>query len=298
MPINLKPDAELKSARVYPVGLKDRAVIDKIFDKMHADGKMTWTDQPTSFSFPVFVVWRDTANGPKGRAVIDIRGLNKVTELDTYSMPLQSDLISAVSGYGYISTIDAVGWFHQFKVRKSDRFKFTIVSHRGQEQSNVALMGFKGSPPYVQRQTDQMLREFSRVYMDDIIIFSKTLEEHLGHLRQVFGLFRSKRVSLAPEKSFLGYPSITLLGQRVDSLGLSTSAEKIEAITSLRFPESLRDLEYFLGLTGWLRHCIARYAQLAQSLQARKTALTKKLSSTVVAVVRRPDQLGKGCPPV
>ena len=284
MPINLKPEAEsLKPARVYPVGHKERAVIDVTFDKMHVDGKMIWTNQPTPFSFPVFVVWRDTPNGLKGRVVVDIRGLNKVTISDTYPMPLQPDITSAVAGFPFISTVDAVGWFHQFNVRRPDRHKFTVVSHRGQEQSNVALMGFKGSPPYVQRQTDQMLRtyrEFSRAYMDDIIVFSKTLAEHVEHLRQIFQLFASRRVNLAPTKSFLGYPSIMLLGQRVDSLGLSTSAEKIAAIISLQFPQSLRDLEHFLGLTGWLRHCISRYAQQAEPLQARKTALTKQLPST------------------
>ena len=131
MPINLKSDAELKPARVYPVGPRERAVIDATFDKMHQDGKMTWTDQPTPFSFPVFVVWRDTANGPKGRVVVDIRGLNKVTDSDTYPMPLQTDITSAMAGYSYISTVDAVGWFHQLAiatqhvtlVEMSDSFK-------------------------------------------------------------------------------------------------------------------------------------------------------------------------------
>lgn len=73
-------------------------------------------------------------------------------------------------------------------------------------------------------------------------------------------------MSLSPKKSFLGYPSVTLLGQEVDSLGMTTSAEKIAAISSLRFPHSLRDLEGFLGLTGYLRSSIARYAQLAEPL--------------------------------
>ena len=143
-------------------------------------------------------------------------------------------------------------------------------------------MGYKGSPPYVQRQTDAMLRpfkDFARAFVDDIIIFSRTLQEHLGHLRQIFQLFRTKRVSLSPTKSFIGYPSVILLGQRVDGLGISTSQEKIQAITNLCFPETLRDLEIFLGLTGWLRSSIPRYAQLAQPLQERKTTLTKGLGA-------------------
>ena len=280
MPITLKPGADPKAARVYPLGQKDREVIDETFDKMHAQGKLTWSNQPTAFSYPVFVVWRDTSTGRKGRVVVDIRALNKMTETDSYPIPLQSDITSAVAGFPYISTVDGVGYFHQFLTRKEDRHKLTVVSHRGQEQSNVALMGYKGSPPYVQRQTDKLLRPlraFVRAYLDDMVTFSATLDGHLSHLRKLFSLCREKRISLSPKKSFLGYPSIVLLGQRVDSLGLSTSEEKIAAITSLSFPKSLRDLEIFLGMTGWLRSSIPKYAQRARALQERKTLLTKTL---------------------
>ncbi len=233
-----------RPSKVYPLGQKDRAVVGDTFDKLHSQGKMHYTTQPTSFSYPLFVVGRDTPQGRKGRAVIDIRKLDDITEVNSYPLPLQSDIIAAVAGYPYISTVDAVGWFHQFNVRTTDRSKLTVVSHRGQEESSVALMGYKGSPPYVQRQTDAMLRplkKFAKAYVDDFIIFPMTLEEHVDHLTQMFDLCRRKRISLAPTKSYLGYPSITLLGQRVDSLGMSTFAEKIAAITALRFPSSLKD---------------------------------------------------------
>jgi len=280
MPIKLKTGAQPKASKVYPLGQKDRQVVDSTFDKLHEQGKLRFTDQPTSFSWPCFVVWRDTPQGRKGRVVIDIRGLNAITEDDSYPLPLQSDIIALIAGYQFISTVDAVGYFHQFRVKLEDRHKLTIVSHRGQEESTVALMGYKGSPPYVQRQTDAMLRplrEFARAFVDDIVVFSHTLEAHLHHLRQLFTLLRSKNVSLAPSKSYLGYPSVLLLGQRVDSLGMTTSEEKIHAITSLRFPATLRELETFLGLTGWLRASIPRYAQRAQALQDRKTRLTKDM---------------------
>lgn len=97
-------------------------------------------------------------------------------------------------------------------------------------------MGYEGSPPYVQRQTDQMLRPFrhyARAYFDDIIIFSHTLDEHLKVLSSVLELFRDECVSLAPNKSFLEYPSIRLLDQRADGLGLSTTEEKLNTIAKL-----------------------------------------------------------------
>ena len=189
----------------------------------------------------------------KGRVVINIRGLNKITESDTYPLSLQSDITSAIIEYPYISTIDENGYFHQFSVRYKDRYKLTVISHRGQEQYNIALMGYKGSPPYVQRQIDKILRsirEFAKAYVDDIIVFSKTLSQHLEHLRIIFSLFRERRISLNSKKFFLEYSLIILLGQRVNFLDLSTSKEKLAAITSLRFPQSLRELEIFLRLTN------------------------------------------------
>ena len=184
-----------------------------------------------------------------------------------------------------------MGYFHQFRVKTEDRQKLTIVSHRGQEESTVALIGYKGSPPYVQRQTDTMLRPlraFARVFVDDIIIFSHTLEEHVQHLGQLFTLLRSKNVSLAPTKSYLGYPSVLLLGQRVDSLGITTAEEKIRAITALKFSSTLRELETFLGLTSWLRASIPRYTQRAQALQDRKTQLTQAMLASAPSSASSP----------
>ena len=112
-------------------------------------------------------------------------------------------------------------------------------------------MKYKRSPLYVQRQIDVMLRpfkNFAKAFVNDIIIFSRTLQKHLDHLRQIFELFRIKRVSLSPIKLFINYPSVILLSQRVDELDMFTSQKKIQAITSLRFPETLRDLEIFLEL--------------------------------------------------
>ena len=127
--------------------------------------------------------------------------------------------------------------------------------------------------------------------MNDIIIYSKIFEKHLNHLRQIFDLFRSKRVSLFLNKFYLKYSSIILLDQRVDSLEMFTVEEKIAAIIALKFLVSLKDLEIFLDLTDWLRSFILRYAQRVFSLQSRKTAMTRTLviSESVKDSTRKHD---------
>ena len=287
MPIDIQPEAKIESAKVYPLGPADRKFVDEVFDKLHEQGRMEYTSQPTPHGYPVFVVWR-TVPGPdgperKGRVVVDIRGLNKIAVTDSYPMPLQSDITSSVAGCRYISVFDAAGFFHQWLVRYKDRHKLTVVSHRGQEQFNVAVMGFKNSPPYVQRKIDAILRvyrAFARAYVDDIVVFSQTLEEHIQHLHAVFQLLDSYGISLSPKKSYLGYPTVALLGQKVDAFGLTTAADKLAAIAKLDFPYNLKELETYLGLTGWLRGFIAWYAQKADPLQRRKTLLLRQSPSS------------------
>ena len=283
MSVDTIPGAKIEPARVFKLGKQDRDVIDKEFDELHRLGKLSWTTEPTPYAYPCFVVWR-TVHLPgkpperKGRVVVDIRGLNKITQFDAYPMQLQSDLIAAVAGCTYISIFDCTSFFHQWLVKLAHRHKLTVVTHRGSEQWNVAPMGFRNSPAYVQRQIDHILRDFrafARAYVDDIVVFSKSLEEHLRHLNQVFALFTKLNIALKPSKTYLGYPTISLLGQRVDRFGLSTAQEKLAAILRLRFPKTLKDLETYLGMTGWLRDYVPFYAQKADALRKCKTMLLK-----------------------
>ena len=281
MSIKLKSEAVSKFNKMYSLEVKNRSFIDVTFDKLHQQDKLHWTIQSISFSYSAFVVWRDTLTNQKRRVVIDIRDLNDIIESDSYSLLLQSNIIAEIVDSSYIFIIDAVDWFHQFNVQRQNRHKFTIVTHREQEKFNVALMNYKNSSSYVQRQTNKLLRsykQFAKTYVNDIIVHFKILQKHLKHLRTLFQMFRTKRISLAVTKFFLAYSSVTLLSQRVDSLDMSTIAEKIVAITSLRFSLSLRDLEIFMKLTNWLRSSISRYAQRVQSLQKRKITLTKSVT--------------------
>lgn len=282
MQIPLQSDWEKRvdgKAKVYPLGIKDREFVDTTFDELHSLGRMSWTKTSTPFSYPCFVVWKTLPSGErKGRVVVDIRGLNNLTIPDAYPLPLQSDIIFAVRDCSFITVIDCVSFYYQWRVHPNDRHKLTVVSHRGQECFNVAVMGYKNSPSYVQRQIDRILRPYrhcARAYVDDIVIFSRTLEDHVRQLRQIFGVLRSNNISIKPTKAFIGYPSVQLLGQKVDSLGLATTEEKLKAIAKLKFPRTLRQLEHYLGLTGWLREYVKGYAKISEPLQLRKTLLLK-----------------------
>lgn len=122
-----------------------------------------------------------------------------------------------------MTVVDVTGFFHQFLVHLAYRDRFTLVSYRGLERSNVVLIGFKNTLAYVQRFMDRLLADFlfCRAFIDDIVIFSESTENHERHLRSVFGLFVKRNIALSLKKSFIGYPLVDLLRFRIDGLRIA-----------------------------------------------------------------------------
>jgi hypothetical protein len=264
------------NSRPYPLSRRDREVLDKVHDTLHAQGRMEWVHEASTFAHPVFVVWRKVHGEDKGRAVVDLRQLNKVAVPDSYPLPLVTDVMDSVRGKKFLTIVDATSFFFQFLVHPQHRDRFTIVSHRGLERSTVALMGFRNSPAYAQRFMDQLLKEhktYCRAFIDDIIIYSDSFDEHLYHLETIFKLFQDKNIAISPSKSCVGYPSIELLGFYVDAFGMANTDYRIQGFKDISFPNTLKSLEGYLGAAGYLRTMIPYFAQIAEPLQKRKVAL-------------------------
>ena len=154
----------------------------------------------------------------------------------------------------------------------------TAMTSRGQETFLVPVMRCRNSVAYVQRQMNIILRkfrEFARAYIDDVIIRSRSFEEHLNHLRKVFTLFTKLEISIKPTKIFLRYADVLLLEQRVNALDLTTSEKKLRVIALLQFPSNLAALEKYLEIIEYLRDYIYFYAEISKPLQNLKTKLLK-----------------------
>lgn len=129
-----------------------------------------------------------------GRPVVDNRKLNQVLIWDAYPLPPQSEIIALILGCPYMTCIDSALFFYQWRVYSSDWYKQTVVTYWGQEIFNVLLMGYCDLPAYKQCQIDWLLQSFkvyAKSYVDNIVIFFKTLSDHTFHLRQIFGLFKA-----------------------------------------------------------------------------------------------------------
>ena len=286
MRISLKSNWENKikdKVKIYLMSTKDRKLFDDTFDKLHEQKKLSWTKQSTSFSFSCFVVWRDFVENKKDRVVIDIRSLNAMIQSDAYFVSLQSDILMIVSECHFISVIDCVDFFYQWRVHSADRHKFTVVIHRDKKSFNVTVMNYKNSSAYVQRQINRILkhhRNFAKAYVNDIVIFSKSLTKHTAHLKQVFDVLIQSNISINFNKTFFDFFSVKFLDQHVTFFEFSTNTQKLHAIANLIFSRNLTQLEIYLDLTNWFRQYIKHYAVKSKFLQLRKTRLLKTASKS------------------
>lgn len=130
--------------------------------------------------------------------------------------------------------------------------------------------GLKNGPSIFQRVMQGILALylwiFCLVYIDDIVVYSKTYEEHIWHLDQVLGAIEDAGITLSPNKCHLFYDSILLLGHKVSRLGLSTHEEKVKAILELERPRKLSQLQTFLGMVVYFSAFIPYYASICTPL--------------------------------
>ena len=264
---------------MYSLRDKNKKIVDKIFDELHEQDKFMWTDKQTSFNYSMFVVWKTLSiDEKKSRTIVDIRELNRLLKFDAYFILLQENIITLVRDCAYIIVVDATSFFYQWRVHSNDKHKLIVVTHREQETFYVFVMSCKNSSIYVQRQIDRIfrsLRHCVRVYVDDVVIFFKTFEEHVSHLRAIFDLFVKLSIFIKSNKAFFDYSNVQLLDQHVDFFDLSIVENKLKIINMLRFSRTLRELEINFDMTNWLRQYISYYAQIEKSLKNRKINLLK-----------------------
>ena len=215
---------------------------------------------------PVFIAYR---NG-KPRMVIDLRCLNEKVVPDEFPLPRQDEILQSLEGSQYLSTLDALAGFTQLSIAPDDREKLAFRCHRGLFQFKRMPFGYRNGPAVFQRVMQKILAPFlwifALVYIDDIVIFSKTFEDHCQHIETVLRAIQSSKITLSPSKCHFGYQSIMLLGQKVLRLGLSTHKEKVDTILQLDNPRNVHDLQVFLGMMVYFSSYVPFYAWIAHPL--------------------------------
>ncbi len=250
-----------------------------------------------------FVAKKDSSLRP----CIDYRGLNNITVKNTYPLPLMSSAFERLQGASIFTKLDLRNAYHLVRIREGDEWKTTFNTPRGHFEYLVMPFGLSNSPAVFQALVNDVLRDmvdqFIYVYLDDILIFSSSLQEHVQHVRRVLQRLLENGLFVKAEKCAFHAQSVPFLGFIVSPEGVRMDPDKVKAVVSWPTPDSRKALQRFLGFANFYRRFIRNFSQLATPLTAltstktafrwsiaAEAAFTKLRSRFVSAsILRAPD---------
>lgn len=175
------------------------------------------------------------------RMCVDYRRLNSISQVDAYPMHRIDDMIDRLGQAKFISTLDLTKGYWKMPMAEEDQHKTAFVTPMGQYQFRVMPFGLSGAPASFQRMIDQLvdgLEDYSAAYLDDLVIFSNTWEDHLEHLTDVLERLRQAGLTAKPVKCQLGMQTCSYLGHIVGNGMVKPEADKILAVESFSVPKT------------------------------------------------------------
>ncbi|KAJ9566774.1 hypothetical protein OSB04_002740 [Centaurea solstitialis] len=207
---------------------------------------------------------------------IDYRELNKISIKNRYPLPRIDDLFDQLQGATYISKIDLRSGYHQMRVREDDIAKTAFRTRYGHYEFLVMPFGLTNAPAVFMDLMNRVCRpyldKFVIVFIDDILIYSRSKEDHEQHLRLILDLLKAEKLYAKYSKCEFWIRDVQFLGHVVNKEGIHVDPTKIEAIKKWEAPKTPTEIRQFLGLAGYYRRFIANFSKIAQPL----TTLTQK----------------------
>lgn len=277
----------------YPYPMSDHDFVNSEIERLLENGIIRKSFSP--YNSPIWVVPKkgtDKENKPKRRMVVDYSKLNSQTIADRYPIPDINLTLQNLGNAKIFSTIDLESGYHQVNIQESDREK-TAFAINGAKYEFVRMpFGLKNAPSIFQRCVDNVLRpyigKFAYVYIDDVLIFSKSEEEHIEHINIIVNALHNANMKVSGEKSHFFSTSIEFLGHIIKNGRITVDPQKTSTMQNYPVPKTLKELRSFLGLTGYYRRFIRDYAKIAKPLTIHlrgENGLVKKNRSAKIAVV-------------
>jgi len=205
------------------------------------------------------------------RLCIDYRQLNALTIRPIYPIPDSKSLFDSLNGSMFFSSLDLSKAYYQCPVREEDRCKTAFATRTGQYEFNRMPFWLCGAPATFQRLMHNILKEENWVscliYLDDILVFGRSFEEHIERLKTVFSRFSDAGIKLSPKKCNLLQSSLIFLGHKINSEGIYPDEGKINKIKNWRKPTTVEELSTFLGFTNYYRKFIDHYESYTTPLE-------------------------------
>ena len=265
------PPVFAKFRRLSPAKL-DAA--KKVFGELEKQGVCQKAASP--WSSPLHMVMKkDGTYRPCG----DYRRLNNVTEGDHYPLPNISDVTSYLEGARIFSKLDLTKGYYQIPMAPKDIPKTAVTTPFGTYTFNYSCFGLKNAGATFQRTMDMILGDlpFCTVYIDDILVFSRTVKEHLEHLRIILQRLRDYGFVLHPQKCVMAQEEVEFLGHSISSEGVKPTQNKVEAINKFPVPQNIKSLQEFIGMVTYYHRFLPGIAHILAPLHgALKGKLKQK----------------------
>lgn len=203
------------------------------------------------------------------RICIDFRKLNAQSRFDAYPMPRIDDLLERIGQARYITTLDLCKGYWQVPLEEASRPYTAFRTPLGLYQFTVLPFGLHGAPATFQRLMDQVLRgceEWSAAYLDDVVIYSATWEDHLIHLKETLSKIQEAGLTLNVAKCEWAKSETNYLGYHLGNGELKPQVDKVEAVRRSPRPRTKKEVRSFLGLVGWYRRFIPNFSTTAVPL--------------------------------
>lgn len=224
------------------------------------------------YNSPLWIVPKkmDNSNIKKWRIVTDYRKLNEITIDDKFPIPNIENILDKLGKAQYFTTLDLAKGFHQILVGKEDQKKTAFSTPFGHYEYIRMPFGLKNAPSTFQRLMNSVLREHINkiciVYLDDILIFSTSIQEHIVNINKIFKKLRQANLKIQIDKCNFFCKETEYLGHVLTTDGIKPNPKKIKDITELRLPTTQKQIKSFLGITGYYRKFMKDYARVAQPM--------------------------------
>lgn len=261
--------------RQYRIPFADRPLLQEKIDKL-LEAKVIRPSH-SEYNAPCLLVnKRNDATGAEAkRLVIDYRKLNKQIKQSSFPLPRLDDMLASLNGARYFSSLDLSNSYFQIQLKDEDTHKTSFSVFNSSYEFLRLPMGMNISPPKYQSIMTKVIKgceHFAMVYLDDILLFSRTLDEHFRHIEIILQRIRDNCLKLKAKKCFFLKEEIKFLGHVINSSGILPDKDKITALRTLPYPKNVRDVRIFLGATNFYRRFLGNFAYITAPL----TELLKK----------------------